>query len=164
MKGIKKQIFALVIFCGMLFGGVHAGYAQGPYGGYAPGPQLTPEQMATIQKIFNENYAEMDATRQALTQKRAQLDAELANPAPDKNKIETLSREIGELRGKMLSSRAQVRSQLAKEGLPANPYGPGGDYDWRDNSEVWQGQGWHHRAPRHHGSGGYGMRGGCPWW
>lgn len=119
--------------------------------------------MATLQKIFNDNYADMNATRQALTEKRAQLDAELASPNPDRNKIESLSREIGDLRGKMLSARAQVRAELAKKGLPANPYGPG-DYGWGDNPEVWQGQGWHHRAPRHHGGGGWGMRGGCPWW
>lgn len=166
MRSISK-FFSFFFLAGILFFGLGtACEAAGPNGGY--GYQLTPEQMATVQKIFTDNYAGMDATRQALTAKRAELDAQLANPNPDMDKIESLSREIGELRGKMLAARANVRSQLAKQGLPAEVYGPDGQQGyWGRDQDVWQGQGWHGRrhGGRHHGPYGYGgmmgMMGGC---
>lgn len=125
--------------------------------------QLTPEQLEAARQIFLNNYAGMDGTRQALSEKRAQLDDELASPSPDPGRIETLSREIGELRGKMLSARAMVRSQLGEQGLPMDVYGPRPPRAGADDPGVWNGPRRHH-GPRggHHGYGapGWGC-GGC---
>lgn len=150
----KKISLSALVFA-LFLGAAMTCQAAGPYG---YGPQLSPEQLQSAQKIFNDHYAGMDATRQALTAKRAELDAQLASPEPDSGRIEQLSREIGELRGKMLSARASVRSQLAKNGLPPDYFGPGNN-SWNDNGGVWQGPGWHHNGGWGHHRGYRGHRG-----
>lgn len=146
-----------------------------PCPGYGPG--LSPEQMQEAQKIFTDNYASMTATRQELAAKRAELNALLASPAPDRGQIERLSTEIGQLRGKMLAARADVRAQLQAKGLPADFYGPRGpagnggpNPGWGCPGMMWDnGPGWHGNGPRgpwHHGPrhGGRGHgHGGCGW-
>ena len=96
---------------------------------------------------------------------RAQLDEEMASEDPDPATIERLSREIGELRGKMLAARATARSELAKNGLSADLYAPDAPRKRQSRgNEVWQGQGWHHGG--HHGprGGGYWRGGPCCWY
>lgn len=131
-----------------------AAYAQPNY----PAP-VSPEQQAAAQKIFSSHYAAMESTRQSLANARAMLDDELASPNPDGAKIESLSRQIGELRGKMLSDRVNLRNELEKNGLSADIYAPDAPRRnrWDDRPEVWR----HHH--RHHGwgPGMMGPRGGC---
>lgn len=125
--------------------------------------KLTPQQMEQAKKIFDDNYAATNDVRQQLTQKRNELDNLLASQNPDKDRIETLSREIGELRGKILSARVDARAQLAKEGLPADAFGPGapgprgfgrGNNGWGQNGpQVWHG-GHHGKHGRPHGGWG----------
>lgn len=154
MNFINKKLAVLALASGIVFGMASLGQAAGPigpdYGGPAYGMQLTPEQMEKARKIFTDNYAGMESTRQALAAKRAELAAQLDSPAPDRAKIESLSREIGELRGKMLSARAEVRSSLAKEGLPADFYGPNAPQRGYEDGPAW-----HHGHGRHH-DGGWG--------
>lgn len=129
------------------------------------GPQMNPQQMEMAREIISRNFADMDSTRQTLAAKRQELDAHLASPNPDPARIESLSREIGELRGKMLAARAQIRSQLAQKGLspdflgPDAPEGPdnfGGPQGYYPHNRSWH-RGWgHHRG---HGAP-YGC-GGC---
>ena len=76
------------------------------------------------------------AIQQQLDAKFAQLDNELASPNQDRKRIEALSREIGELRGKELSARSRPYYN--------NGYGPCGYY---------RGNGWHHGG---HYRGGHG--------
>lgn len=170
-----KTFTLSAIMCGMILAG---GLAQAAAGFNGPGArgnqnwnqQLTPEQRQQAEKIFTDNFASMDDTRQLLAQKRQQLDEILASDNPDPDQIETLSREIGDLRGKMLAARVKVRSQLAEQGLPQDFYGPGGPRPRRDGQrgpEVW------HGGKRGHGHGyghgpryymmvpGYGCMGGC---
>ena len=104
----------------------------------------------------------MDAVRQSLITKRAELDAQMSSVSPDKGKIESLSREIGELEGKMRSDRADLRAQLDKEGLPMGGYGMGTVTGWGIVT-AWATATARH-APRGYGSGhgyGHGGRGGC---
>lgn len=109
-------------------------------------PVLTAEQQMQAKKIFDESYERTRNIRQALGAKRAELDALLSSQDPDKTKIEDLSREIGELRGKMISERVEVRRKLAEAGLPADLYGTEG---FEENG-GWR-RGRHHH--RHHGRG-----------
>lgn len=165
MNFISKKIAVLALACGMIFGMASMSQAAGPvgsdYGCPAYGMQLTPEQMEKARKIFTDNYAGMESTRQALAAKRAELSDQLNSTAPDRAKIESLSREIGELRGKLLSARAEVRANLAKEGLPVDFYGPNAPqrgYEYGPN------RGWHHGHGPHHGGWGRGWHrgwGGC---
>ena len=87
----------------------------------------------------------------------------MSSVSPDKGKIESLSREIGELEGKMRSDRADLRAQLDKEGLPMGGYGMGHGYrmEHRYGMGNGYGPGMHHGG---YGSGhgyGHGGRGGC---
>lgn len=126
--------------------------------------QMNPEQMEMAREIIGRNFANMDSTRQALGAKRQELDSLLASPNPDPGRIESLSREIGELRGKMLSARSQIRSQLAQKGLSPDFLGP----DAPERPDNFGGpQGYHHNRPRHGGWGhgrGHGGPYGCGCW
>ena len=166
-----KRIATGVLF-GVLALGICATANSQPGGAMGrPGPamqqQLSPEQLEQAKRIFQESYKDMEATRQALAAKRAELDSLLYSPNPDKAKIETLSREIGELRGKMLAARVETREKLQQNDLPENIYGP--DQPMRrgygPRPEVWQGgRHWHgHRRP-HGGWGCPGMMGPCGNW
>lgn len=84
------------------------------------------------------------AIQQQIDAKMAELDNELARDNPDRNKIQALSKQIGELRGQELSARA---------GQPRQNYY---DYGPRRN---YSGYGWHHGG--HYRGGHY--RGGCCW-
>lgn len=170
-----KTFAVCAALCGLLFVG---GIAQAAAGFNGPGAkgnpgwnqQLTPEQRQQAEKIFTENFSSMDETRQLLAQKRQQLDEILASDNPDPSQIETLSREIGDLRGKMLAARVKARAQLAEQGLPQDFYGPGGPRprrDWQRGPEVWHGGKRGHGHRHGHGRGyymmgpGYGCMGGC---
>lgn len=163
MKNLKVLSGALV--CVMVLGfaaiGQAAAYEEDGYGYPGYGVRLTPDQMDAARKIFKDNYAAMDETRQALAEKRAELNALLASPTPDRVRVESLSREIGELRGKMLANRVEVRNELEKNGLPGDFYAPNAAprRGYYEGPEVWHHRGGHHGGPR-------GWRGGCGgcWW
>ena len=180
MTMLSKRITTLAL-AGILALGV-AGAAEAANGrDYRPDayayPGLSPEQQATAQKLHSESLAGTNALRDALRAKRAELDAQLASPEPDKGKIESLSRDIGELRGKLMAARVDLRAKLAKEGIPADAYAapapqgrPGPGYGGPGYGPGYgpcggpdghgYGYGYHHgRRGGHHG--GYGPRGGC---
>lgn len=131
-----------------------------------PTPQITNEQLSQAYKAINEQYPAVVALGQTLTAKYNELNNVLMQPTPDKARIESLSREIGELRGKLLSARADIQTQLQKNGLPPDFYDfnipqantirntPYPNYGWRG----------HHRGFHHGGFGGYhGYNAPCPW-
>lgn len=148
-------------FAGLAQARGHGGWDGGP--GYnAP---LSQEQENKARQIFSSHYEKTEAIRQALITKRAELQAQMVSNSPDKAKIESLSREIGELRGKMLTARTELRAQLDKEGLPMGGYGMGhGGYgmDHGGYAMGHDGYGMGHRGYGM-GHGGYGGRGhgGC---
>lgn len=158
MKKTTLRTTSLALAAILVLGFAGISQARG-HGGWDDGPRynapISPEQQEKAEKIFSSYYEKMDSVRQALITKRAELDAQMSSPSPDKAKIESLSREIGELRGKMLAARTDLRAQLDKEGLPMG-YGhmsPG--YGHMGSG---YGMGMHHGG---YGHGGYGGRGGC---
>ena len=159
---LHGKIFGLALAAILLAG--MAGVANAAQYGDRSG--LTPEQRRIAQEVFDRNYAAMESTRQALTEKRAQLDEEMASENPDGAVIERLSREIGELRGKMLAARANARAELAKDGLSTDLYSPGAPRERvRPDQDVWRGHhGYYghygHRGPR---GGGHWRGGPCCW-
>lgn len=130
-------------------------YQMQPYG-----QQYTPEQMEAARKIFDDNYAGMEQTRQALNDRQYELNRELASPNPDKGRIEALSQEIGKLRGQMLAARSDLRKNLAEQGLPPNCFGNG--YQ-RAYGPCWAGEGdYYGRGGYYHHGRGHGRgHGGC---
>ena len=152
---LRKKALSLVLAALVLAG--CAGFAQAAPNGNASG--MSQEQRLLAQEIINRNYQAMEATRQALTEKRAQLDEEMASANPNAAAIENLSREIGELRGKMLAARAGARAELAKNGLATDAYAPKAQRQPRYRDQDYdRGDGyWHHGdRGRHHGPRGHG--------
>ncbi len=95
----------------------------GPHRG---GPALTPEQQEIVKKYRTEHLTSTESVRKALIIKRAELKAAMIGQTPDTQRIEQLSKELGELKGKMLAARATLKAQLNKEGIPAHdPHGMG---------------------------------------
>lgn len=153
---MAKKTFGLLTLAGVLLYGSIGVAAPENYGEYPAA-----SQEAAANKIFTDNYDFMNATRQALATKRAELDALLASPYPDADKIQSLSREIGDLRGQMLAARANMRAQLQKEGLPPDYFAPEyrRDYGWGYDPHIRRGGYWRHGG--HHGHGDRGWGCGC---
>lgn len=120
MKSAGKQFLGTVLVAALILGAsVTVSAAQGNgYQAQPYGQGLSQEQQRQAQQIYQETLASTNSAREALNAKRSQLDQELASPNPDGARIESLSREIGELRGQLLAARAQARSRLSQQGLP----------------------------------------------
>lgn len=114
------------------------------------GDKITPEQREVVQKILEQNWNATSNTRQELSGKYKELDSQLRSENPDLSRIESLSREIGELRGKLLESRVKVRSELTKLGLPSDYYA---FHDMQGHNEIW-----------HRGERGFNHRMGGGWY
>ncbi|MBQ3059031.1 MAG: periplasmic heavy metal sensor [Desulfovibrio sp.] len=80
---------------------------------------LSQEQRDAMEKLSREYFDKTLSLRQALMVKKAELEAQMISPRPDTAKVEALSREIGELRGKMTVARINFRTELEKQGIPA---------------------------------------------
>jgi zinc resistance-associated protein len=90
----------------------------GPCGG--PGQvQLSPEKQAAFQKLQEAYDNKTVQLRADLEVKRAELNAASVAATPDTAKIQALSKDIGDLVGKLTAERAQFRVQVAKEIGPA---------------------------------------------
>jgi len=105
--------------------------------------QLSPEKQAAFQKLHDAYTAKTSQMRAALGVKMAELNAATVAPTPDQAKIDGLTKEIGELQGKLLSERAQLRIQVAKEVGPGvmGGMGMGGGYHHGGGNGPC-GQGW----------------------
>ena len=125
-------------------GGQGNGTGDCPGYGYGAGrlAQLTPEKRAAFDKLHDAYATKTAQMRADLGVKRAELNAQAVAPNPDQGKIDALSKEIGELQGKLIAERTQFRIQVAKE-IGPNVLGPAG-----------MGRGFHHRG------GGFGPCGG----
>lgn len=88
--------------------------------------KLTAEEKAKGEKILAANAAARDEINGEIMAKRGELAKLMKAENPDNAKIESLSAEIGGLRGKMLVDRIKLRDQLKQAGLPANCLEPGG--------------------------------------
>lgn len=149
---IKKILMAAICFSVIGAGASFAAPGQGyeTHEGYRPA--LTEEQKDKAKALFDEHRKATDADRQKLIIKEAELKAQIHSVTPDAAKIESISKEIGEIRGRMLAARVKLDTQLEKEGLPLK--GPhGGMHDGYDRMS-----GGHGGA--HGPMGGYGPMGG----
>ena len=109
-------VAAMVLTASLALAGP-GGQGKGPGAGFG-GPcatQLSPEKQAAFQKLHTEFYTKTVQMRADLQVKRAELNAVAVSPNPDQGKIDTLSKEIGELGGKLLAERTRFRIQVAKE-------------------------------------------------
>jgi|GEM_PF-2854631 Spy/CpxP family protein refolding chaperone len=82
--------------------------------------QLSVEQQAVLQKIYQEQGQTISNLSQQLMNKQYELNAQLASPNTDEKQTQTLTKEITELNGKILDARISLQKKLAKEGLPAS--------------------------------------------
>jgi zinc resistance-associated protein len=123
------------------------GPGYGPCGGaYA---QLSPEKQAALQKLQEAFFTKTVQLRADIGVKRAELNAVSVAATPDTAKIQALSKELGDLVGKLTAERVLFRAQVAKEigpaGLAACPgFGPG----------FGRGHGYGHGGYGHMGRGG----------
>jgi len=115
--------------------------AQGFGPGYGPGPavaDLSQDQVAKIQKIQGDRYAEMANVRTEMFTKQSELRALYREPTLDKDKIAAKQKEVVALQAQMqekaLAARTAVaeiltpeqRAQLPAFGPGAGPgFGPG---------------------------------------
>jgi Spy/CpxP family protein refolding chaperone len=109
------------------------GWGRGFAPGYGPGlaaANLSQDQIARIQKIQSDRYAEMTKVRSEIFAKRAELQALFREPTLDQAKIAAKQKEITTLQAQMqekaLAARTAVAEVLTPEQraqLPA--FGPG---------------------------------------
>ena len=109
------------------------GWGRGFGPGYGPGPavaNLNQDQIAKIQKIQSDRYAEMAKVRNEMFTKRTELQALFREPTLDQAKIAAKQKEIAALQAQMqekgLATRtaaAEVLTPEQRAQLPA--YGPG---------------------------------------
>ncbi|HEX7550244.1 MAG TPA: Spy/CpxP family protein refolding chaperone [Candidatus Methylomirabilis sp.] len=109
------------------------GFGRGMGMGYGPGmagANLSPEQVAKIQKIQADRYAEMAQVRNEMFTKRTELQNLFREPVLDQAKIAAKQKEITTLQAQMqekaLATRTAVAETLTPEQraqLPA--FGPG---------------------------------------
>lgn len=126
------------------------GYGYGPCGGaYA---QLAPEKQAALQKLQEAYFAKTAQLRADIGVKRAELNALTVTGNPDAAKVQALSKDLGDLIGKLTAERTLFRAQVAKELGPAGLAacrGFGGGF----------GRGYGHGFGHGRMGGGYGMMG-----
>ncbi|WP_300158254.1 periplasmic heavy metal sensor [Solidesulfovibrio sp.] len=92
--------------------GAGAGGCPGYGGGMA---QLSPEKQAAFQKLHDAYAAKTAQLRADLGVKRAELNALVIAQNPDQAKITDLSKQIGDIEGKLIAERTQFRIQVSKE-------------------------------------------------
>ncbi len=84
----------------------------------APLAGLTKEQADLYRQISEKHRNAVKPVMQQMITKRAELESLMLEDNPDPAKIENISREVGGLRGKMLSEHVKFNSELEKQGLP----------------------------------------------
>ncbi|HWR05142.1 MAG TPA: periplasmic heavy metal sensor [Humidesulfovibrio sp.] len=109
---------------GMMNGGNGMMYGHG----MAMPANLPPEKQAAVQKLYNDFNAATGPVRQQLYAKQAELNALYYGGTPDTKKYQALSREVADLNAKLYEAQANLRGQLAKEGVPASAMGMGGHH------------------------------------
>lgn len=160
-----KKITTLLMALGVVFMGsfMFSDMAEARYGrpdcpynnGATMGQQsnLTEEQQKKLSSLMDEHHAAMASIHQKLVQKEAELRLVTVSEPVDTQKVTAISKEMGELRGQLLSGRIAFDEKLAKEGFDnVRGYGYGGrDCFMRGNKSFGQGMG--HGMGRGHGHG-----------
>jgi len=116
--------------------GPWTGRGVGPFGygpGYGPGlagTNLSADQIAKIQKIQSDRYAEMANVRNELFAKQTELRGLFREPALDQAKIAAKQKEIAALQAQMQEKALAARTAVAKVLTPEQraqlpAFGPG---------------------------------------
>jgi len=112
--------------------GMGYGWGYGPYGAgpAVAAPNLSADQVAKIQKIQSDRYAEVAKVRNELFTKQTELRALFREPALDQAKIAAKQKEIAalqaQLQEKTLAARTAVAETLTPEQRAQMPaFGPG---------------------------------------
>lgn len=120
---MKRTIIIALMAAFLMASGLSTGaFAQGMgHMGMGMGnAQLSVEQQAVLQKIYQEQGQAISNLSQQLMDKQYELNAQLASPNTDEKRTQVLAKEITDLNGKILEARISLQRQLAKEGLPAS--------------------------------------------
>lgn len=136
MKSLTKATIAALV----LSLGIGAGVAVANPFYHGPG-HMTQEQAAKAQQLDAAHYSVVDPLARQLAAKEAERYAELASTTPDRARIEAISKDIGELQGKLYAAEASYSADLAKAGISGagrcgygygkgHGYGCGGGYSY----------------------------------
>jgi len=120
---MKRTIIIALMAAFLMASGLSTGaFAQGMgHMGMGMGnAQLSVEQQAVLQKIYQEQGQAISNLSQQLMDKQYELNTQLASPNADEKRTQVLAKEITELNGKILEARISLQKQLAKEGLPVS--------------------------------------------
>ncbi|WMW66328.1 periplasmic heavy metal sensor [Nitratidesulfovibrio liaohensis] len=113
---------AFVMAFGLTENSAHAqmgmGQGMGMMGG--GGYQLSPEQQAAVQKIYQEQGQTVMNLRQQLAAKQYELNAATMGPNPDEKKALSLVKDISILNEKLITAEFDLRKQLAQQGIPSS--------------------------------------------
>lgn len=151
MKRNNKSAIALIalsllaLSSGAAFAGHHWGNNDGMW--QQGGSQLTTEQQATAQKIYDDYYTQTSALRQQLISKRYEYNALLTASSPDTAKINAVAKEMESLGQKLDEQRVKRDVAMAQAGIPRGAgmgYGGCGGYG-----------GGYHRGGGHMGMGNW---------
>lgn len=89
--------------------------------------KLPQEKQAEARKLFDQSRNANSQVREELKTRKAELDKALT--AGDAAAVEAISANIGELKGKMLVAKAELRQNLVKAGIPADTFDREGKKD-----------------------------------
>lgn len=96
------------------FAGFASAQGQGMMGGMG---NMSPEKHATMQKLHADFDAATADLNKQLFAKESELNAALYADKPDEKKIDTLTKEIGDLNAKIYAERVKMHKAMAKEGI-----------------------------------------------
>ena len=120
MYTIRTSMMALAIAAMTIFGASGIASAA-PHNGAMMNNgnynNMSPEMQAGMQKA----YATINPLEQQLYAKKMELDAQIAAGADDKT-IQGLVGEVNALSAKLTEAQAQVKRQMAKDGIPYNNF------------------------------------------
>ena len=121
--------------------------------------KLSEEQQARLDGLRKHHLSSLEPLEQQLIIKRAELQSQMIARNPNPDKVISLHREIGELKGKVAAEHIRFHSELEKQNLP--PFMPW--YEWQRHGRAFRhshnphdsgyaGHNWHNQHNRH---GGY---------
>lgn len=116
MKKLAVLVLATGLFCGASFP-AEAKEGKG-HGAMRYMEQLSPEQQSQARAIFEEGRSANQSLREQIAAKKAELSQIMKSANPDSARIEALSKEIGQLRGKEMLARMDTVEKLKKAGFP----------------------------------------------
>ena len=85
--------------------------------------QLTPEQQAKAQQIYQDEGQKIFRLRQQLMSKQYELNALVTSQNPDEKRVRILTKDISSLNEQILQTEATMQRRLSQAGVPSWGYG-----------------------------------------